>query len=151
MKYLNGTADDELFLKIVRVEGMITMEVYIDTSYGVHADTKSHSGMMVTFGQGSELAVSKKQNCVSKSSTEAELIAVTDLIGQAIDLKRVAQEIIGEEIKLVVYQDNELTIKLMKNGTTGARSKHVKIRFAWIKEVIDAGDFELKYKATNMR
>jgi len=100
-------------------------------------------------GMGSLLAVSTKQKCVSKSSTEAELIAVTDLIGQAIDLKRVAEEIIGEEIKLVVYQDNESTIKLMKNGTTGARSKHVKIRFAWIKEAIDAGGFELKYKATN--
>jgi len=36
----------------------------------------------------------------------------------------------------------------MKNGTTGSRSKHIKIRFAWIKETIDTGDFELKYKET---
>ena len=57
---------------------------------------KSHGGMIVTLGQGSLLAVSTKQKCVSESSTEAELIAVTDLIGQAMDLKRVAQEIIGE-------------------------------------------------------
>jgi len=36
----------------------------------------------------------------------------------------------------------------MKNGIVGARSKHIKIRFAWIKESIEAGDFELKYKST---
>ena len=36
----------------------------------------------------------------------------------------------------------------MKSGTVGARSKHVKIRFAWMKEAIEAEDFRLKYKAT---
>jgi len=79
------------------------MEVYIDAAYGVHADMKSHSGMMVTLGQGSLLTVSTKQKCVSKSSTEAELNAVTDMIGQAIELKKAAEEIIGEAIKLVVH------------------------------------------------
>ena len=83
---------------------------------------------------------------MSLSSAEAELIAVTDLIGQAMDLKRVAKEIIGEGIKLVIYQDNEFTIEMMKNGIAGGRSKHIKIRFAWIKEAIDSDDFELKFK-----
>ena len=69
MKYLKGTQNDQLFLKIIRNDGVITMEVYIDASYGVHADMKSHSGMMVTLGQGSLLTVSTKQKCVSKSST----------------------------------------------------------------------------------
>jgi len=148
LKYLNGTAEDELFLKIVEDDDGPVMEVYIDASYGVHADSKSHSGMLITMGIGALLATSTKQKCVSKSSTEAELIAVTDLLGQAIELKKIAEEIIGEKIKLIVYQDNESTIKLMKNGIVGARSKHIKIRFAWIKEGIEAGDFELKYKST---
>ena len=148
MKYLKGTEDEELFLKIVRQEGAIVMEAYIDASYGVHEDSKSHSGMMVTMGRGALLAVSTKQKCVLKSSTEAELIAVTDLIGQAIELKKTAEEIIGENVKLIVYQDNQSTINLMKNGVTGSRSKHVKIRFAWIKEAIEAKEFELRHKAT---
>jgi len=70
-------------------------------------------------GKGNILAVSTKQKCVSKPSTEAELIAVRDLIGQATNLKRVAEEIIGVEIKLFIYQDNESKIKLMKSGTVG--------------------------------
>jgi len=141
MKYLKGTENEGLFLKIVRDAGAIIMEVYIDASYGVHVDSKSHSGMMITMGEGALSAISTKQKCVSKSSTDAELIAVTDLIGQAIELKKAAEEIIGENIKLIVYQDNQSTINLMKNGITGSRSKHVKIRFAWIKEAIEAKEF----------
>jgi len=38
MKYLKGTEDDELFLKIVRIEEVIVMEAYIDASYGVRQD-----------------------------------------------------------------------------------------------------------------
>ena len=142
MKYLNGSQDDELFIKINRVARKVVMEVFIDVSYEVHHDSKSHSGMMITMGTGTVLAASTKQKCVSKSSTEAELIAVTDFLGQAIDTKNVSQEIIREEVKLIVYQDNESTINLMKNGIVGDRSKHIKIRFAWIKEAIDNGDFE---------
>ena len=148
MKYLKGTEGEELFLKIKRVDGIVTMEPYIDASYGVHMDMKSHSGMMVTLGEGSLLTVSTKQKCISKSSTEAELIAVTDLVAHAIEVKKISEEIIGEKIELIVYQDNESTIKIMKSGIAGARSKHIKIRFAWINEAIDSGDFELRYKAT---
>jgi len=36
----------------------------------------------------------------------------------------------------------------MKSGIAGGRSKHIKIRFAWIKEAIEAKDFELRYKST---
>jgi len=39
-------------------------------------------------------------------------------------------------------------MNLLKNGSMGARSKHIKIRFAWIKERLDAGDFYLEYKST---
>jgi len=102
MKYLKGTQDEELFLKIKRVDGIVTMEAYIDAAYGVEMDMKSHSGMMVTSGEGSILTVSTMQKCISKSSTEAELIAVADLIAQATELKKIAEEIIGEEVKLIV-------------------------------------------------
>ena len=56
-KYLKGSEDDELFLKNARVEEKIVMEVYIDASYGVHADAKSHGGVMIPMGQGAVMAV----------------------------------------------------------------------------------------------
>jgi len=114
--------DEEKFLKIVKDDGKIVMEDHIDAADGVHHDSKSHSGMIVTTGERALLAVSTKQKCISKSSTDSELIAVTDLIGQSMDLRKVAEEIIVEKIELIIYQDNESIITVMRNGTVGTRS-----------------------------
>ena len=39
---------------------------------------------------------------------------------------------------------------MIRNGTGGGRSKHIKIRFGWLKERLDDGDFELEYRSTNL-
>ena len=50
----------------------------IDAAYGVHNDCKGHSGGSITMGKGSLYTVSCKQKINTKSSTEAELVAVDD-------------------------------------------------------------------------
>ena len=145
IRYLHGTSEDEMFLAI---EGDLEMHAYIDASYGVHVDSKSHSGMIVTMGKGTVLGISSKQKCVSKSSTEAELIAMTDYVTEAMHLRDVAENIIGKDIKLVVHQDNVSTINMIRNGEPSGRSKHVKIRFAWLKQCLDNKIFELRFEPT---
>ena len=54
------------------------VESYIDASYGVHADGKSHSGTIITLGAGPVYVRSSKQKIVTKSSSEAELVALSD-------------------------------------------------------------------------
>lgn len=49
-----------------------------DASYGVHGDFKSQSGLFITLGKGPIYAGLAKQKLVAKSSTEAELIALSD-------------------------------------------------------------------------
>mmetsp|Transcript_17293 Transcript_17293/g.46163 ORF Transcript_17293/g.46163 Transcript_17293/m.46163 type:complete len:173 (+) Transcript_17293:755-1273(+) len=79
--YLRGTpnlglilgADDTLFVRLS-----------VDASYGVHADGKSHTGACVTLGRGATHATSTKQKIVTKASTEAELVAASDMHGQGI-------------------------------------------------------------------
>ncbi len=70
---------------------------------------------------------------MTKSSTEAELIAVTDVIGDVLDLKGFIEELgyymNGKERAAIVYQDNQSTIQLMKSGPpSNSKSKHVRIR-----------------------
>jgi hypothetical protein len=73
--YLKGT--EEWIMKI-RPEGMFCVEVYIDASFSAHPDGKSQSGVVVRVGDASVYFGSKKQKCVSKSPTEAELVALSD-------------------------------------------------------------------------
>ena len=56
--------------------------MYVDASYGVHADGKSHTGMTISLGRGAVHVRSSKQKIVTKSSTEGELVGLTDSLGQ---------------------------------------------------------------------
>ena len=75
MRYVKGTKERGIVL-IIREEG-VNVKVYIDEVYGIHADGKSHTGSCVVIGQvGPVHCKSCKQTIVSKSSTEADLIAL---------------------------------------------------------------------------
>jgi hypothetical protein len=60
------------------------MIVYVDASFAVHPNMRSHSGIVMTLFRGPFYAESSKQKLMTKSSTEAELVATSDAIGQAI-------------------------------------------------------------------
>jgi hypothetical protein len=55
--------------------------VYVDTAFGLHNDSRSRSGVVIFVGGTLAYVSSKKQKCMSKSPTEAELIALTDNLG----------------------------------------------------------------------
>jgi histone deacetylase 1/2 len=81
LKYINGSKDLGV---ILRAESPLKLHAYIDASYGVHQDGKGYSALALTLGQGSILAKSSKQKLVTKSSTEAELVAESDFASEAI-------------------------------------------------------------------
>ena len=117
LRYLYGTSDQSLVMTMNNATNeTINMHVYIDASYGVHDDMKSHSGMVISLGECAILAMSTKQKCVSKSSTEAELIAVTDLLPEAFHLRKIIEAITRKNVKIILYQDNMATISMIKNG-----------------------------------
>lgn len=63
----------------------IQLRVFIDAAYGVHVDGKSHTGSCVVIGDvGAVHSKSGKQHIVTKSSTEAELVALSDSANQGL-------------------------------------------------------------------
>ncbi len=69
-------------------EKEMQLRAYIDASYGVHADGKSDTGGVMTLGGGALGAQSIKQKIVAKSSTEAELIGVSDYLGDVLETRK---------------------------------------------------------------
>jgi hypothetical protein len=57
------------------------LEAYIDASFALHPDGKSHTGIVVLLGGVGVFYASRKQKCISKSPTEAELVALSDDVG----------------------------------------------------------------------
>jgi hypothetical protein len=126
---------------------------YIDAAYSVHEnDGKSHTGATLLFGKGGPLYVtSVKQSIVTKSSTEAELIAFSDVTSELICLRNFS---IGQGYPphpAIVYQDNMSTMALIAHGAPcSKRSKHIDIRQFWVKERITEGTIVVKHCPTEI-
>ena len=118
---------------------------WTDAAYGVHSDGKSHTGSVLTIGNSGPVhAKSSKQTNVTKSSTEAELVGLSDSANQGIFMRNfiIAQ---GHNIgPLVIYQDNMSTIALVQRGRSAAeRTRHIAIRFFWISERASSGEVKV--------
>jgi hypothetical protein len=89
----------------------------VDASFLAHPDGKSHSGVVVKVGGAPLFFSSKKQKCVSKSPTEAELVALSDNIGFAeLFAEFVAFVMNSEQMKPLIYQDSTSVITMVTEG-----------------------------------
>jgi hypothetical protein len=127
----------------------VTVNAYADASFGCHVDGKSHTGSVITLGAGSIRNRSGKQTLVSKSSTEAELIAASDELSPAVWVRNflIAQ---GHDVGPVnLFQDNLSTIALIHKGrSNSSRLRHVNIRYFFIKDRIESGEVVTKSVST---
>ena len=105
----------------VRVIGASSMEIlhtWIDASFAVHNDMKGHTGGTMSFGKGVLHAKSSKQKLNTKSSTETELVGVSEYIPYTIWMKTFLHEQ-GYKVTGNVYQDNQSSIKMEKMEKIG--------------------------------
>ncbi len=145
--YLNGTR--ELGLRM-SADDLTLIEAYTDASFAVHGDMKSHTGAVLTFGKGAVYSKSSKQKLVSKSSTEAELIGLSDSMSQVLWTRYFMIEQGYGVGSVKVYQDNQSTMILAEKGrlTATGRTRHVNIRYFFVKDRIESKEVELEYKPT---
>ena len=127
----------------------VSMSAYIDASFGVHVDGESRTGVVVMMSGAAVGAWSSKQKLVTKSSTEAELVALSDgsssvlwarewLLAQGYDLPAT-----------VIYQDNQGVLTLISKGRHGKqRTKHLNVRYFFVKDRIVKGELKLEYLQT---
>ena len=145
--HLLYTIDDVLTLE---ADDHNNLYWYIDASFAVHPDMKSHTGSVFTLGKGCISGSSTKQKINSRSTTESELIAVDDKIAKVIWSQRFI-ECQGFKSNLnIIYQDNTSTLKLMNNGklSSGKRTRHFDIRLFYVTDLIERNECYGKYCPT---
>jgi len=143
--YLNGSREFKLIFRD-EGSGLLSAHVSIDASFGLHHDGKSHSGYCAMLANACVEAKSRKQTIVSKNSTEAELIALSDMSSIAIGWRNFLIEQGYTIGALVVEQDNTSCIKLAEKGKSwNPYSKHINVRYFFIKDRIDKKELLLKY------
>lgn len=147
MKYLNGTQEKVLTLKS---DSINIIKWYVDASFAIHDDFKSHTGAIMSMGKGALQSISRKQKLNTRSSTEAELVGVDD-ISIMILWTRFFLEHQGYNIeKNIIYQNNKSSILLETNGrkSAGKRSRALNIRYFFISDQVEKGNVIVDYCPT---
>jgi hypothetical protein len=89
---------------------------------------------------------SSLQKIVARSSTEAEIIALSDAILEAIWLRKFVNEVTMDENSTVVLrEDNDGCIYTFKNGALGRKTKHIEIRLEHVRDLLAKRIVQIEY------
>jgi hypothetical protein len=148
LRHVNHNKERGIMLRIGN-KG-VHVSVHIDAAYGVHHDKKSHTGSAMVVGDvGAVHFKSAKQQIVTKSSTEAELMALSDSANQELHLRKF---LIGQGYRVgtvTVYQDNLSCMAMIDRGRHGAEhTRHIDLRYYWLKERVDKGEAIVRHLST---
>ncbi|OUC43997.1 integrase core domain protein [Trichinella nativa] len=145
LRYLKKTASYRL--RFHRNSGALMG--FSDADWGGNSDDRrSYTGYVFKFGNAAISWESRKQRTVALSSTEAEYMALSEACKEAMHLKRMIEEITGLCKSVVLQSDNQSALKLAKNPAFHAGTKHIDIRYHFIREAAERKDVELRYLPT---
>ena len=137
-EYMLSTADDVLTIKPSGEN--VVIRVYTDASFDVHPDSRSHSGVCVFVGEAgcAVFASSNKQHCMTRSSTDAEIVAAEGGLFIGNYYRDVLEEL-GIDACVVQLQDNLSCISLVETGTRAydKKERHMVRRINFLKEYVD--------------
>ena len=101
---------------------------------------QSTSGMLVFLGSAPISWLSLKQKMVALSTCEAEYVAAATAACQVVWLRRLLCELTGvEAYPPALMVDNQPAIVLAKNPVLHDRSKHIDVKFHFLRDCVDGG------------
>lgn len=149
VRYLKKTRNKKLMFTS---NDKLTLSAYTDADWaGCKTDCKSTSGFICLLGDSIISWSSKKQLTVSLSSTEAEYIAAAHCCQEILWISQLLEDCcitIDKPIKL--YEDNQSCIKMSSNEKFSARSKHINIKYHFLKDLINEKFIEMVYCPTDL-
>ena len=122
---------------------------YSDSDWaGDRVERKSTSGGCQFLGRSLVSWSSKKQNCVSLSTTEAEYVAAASCCAQLLWMRQTLKDYGVTCDKVPLLCDNESAIKISYNPVQHSKTKHIEIRHHFIRDHIKRGEIDLIFVGT---
>ncbi|KAI3522492.1 hypothetical protein L1887_00319 [Cichorium endivia] len=145
LRYIKGTLS--YGLAYTRGENRVTLTGYSDSDFGNDLNDGKSTGGTAFYMNGNLVTwASQKQRSVALSSCEAEFMAATMAACQGIWLRRLLSEITGQNVPPVtLFVDNRSALDLMKNPVFHGRSKHINIRYHFIRECVENGEIVVSH------
>ena len=142
-RYLKGTVN--LGLMYERKKS-INLTAYSDSDWaGDTVDRKSTSGYLFVVNNTPVAWSSTKQRTIALSSTESEIIGIVNAVKECIWLRALFEDFQCTFKKAtIIYGDNMSANQIIKNNINNERSKHISIRYSFIKDLIDQNVFKIE-------
>src|SRR6202522_752242 len=145
-RYLKGTR--ELWLmygsKVRELEG------YVDADGTMAEDRKAISGYAFLVNGGAVSWSAKRQEIISLSTTESEYVAAVHAAKEELWLRSLISQLFGIELTtMTLFSEDRSAIALTKEHQYHARTKHIDIRFHFLRWIIEEGRLRLIYCPTD--
>ena len=147
LRYVKGTL--HLGLRFTHSESFKLIG-YSDSDWaGCIESRKSTSGLVFRVGSSTISWSSKKQSVVALSSTEAEYIALCSAAQETVWLRKLFADVdMAQPEPTTVYEDNQGAICLSKNPTNHSRTKHIDVKYHYIRGMVETGIMKVDYVST---
>jgi hypothetical protein len=145
MCYLKGTASLGLTLGSTDAG----LEAYVDADWASQPHRHSMSGYVVLLNGGPVAWSARKQPLIALSTAEAEYIALTTVAREILYLQLLINELYEPlNLPTPIYCDNQAAIALASNNKFQLRTKHIDLRYHFVRAHVKNGTFDLKYCPT---
>ena len=141
LRYLRGTTGKALCFK----GGDTILTGYVDADLAGNVDIRrSTTGYVYTLGGTAVSWGSQLQKIVALSTTEAEYVAVTEASKEMVWLQSFLEELGKKQEDNVLYCDSQSAIHLAKNPSFHSRTKHIQLRYHFIRSLLEDGILKLE-------
>ena len=149
LRYLKGTKGLSLTYGNARDEERENLIGFSDANFGGDSATaRSTTGYAFILNGAAVSWKSKLQSVVALSTAEAEYMALCETLKEAVYLQQLLEEIGLKALPVTIYEDNQPCIHIASNPVTSNRSKHIAVRYHYVREVISNGKVQVLYKST---
>jgi hypothetical protein len=158
MCYMHSTPDLKLAGFVNDPIENVHLRLYVDADFaGSREDTKSTSGGFLALAGDNTFFplvwISKKQTATSKSTAESELVSLSySLYEEGLPMLNLWQSVSGKHVPLIIKEDNEATIKIIKKGYSSklrSLSRTHRVNLGALHETINHKDVRIEYVPTN--
>ena len=125
---------------------------YSDSGWaGDVKDRKSTSGYCFSVNGGLISWRSSKQSCVALSTAEAEYVALAGAAQEAIWLRQLLNDVhCNDGLPIIINEDNQAAISIAKDPKDHPKTKHIAIKYHFIRDRIVNNEIAVKYCPTDM-
>ena len=120
------------------------LDVFTDSSFAPSGG-RSQGAAVIFYGSNHIVWRAGRQQLVTLSTAESELLEAVEGTLLGLSTKGLIAELTGKELPLTVWVDNQAAIALLTTSSGSWRTRHLRLRSNWVREMCQRGEIQIKY------